>query len=159
MSVLVISDTHSKHENLETLLKKEEPFDLAVHLGDAEGCEDKIRAMAGCPLEIVAGNCDFMTALPMEQEIEIGRHRVFLTHGHYYNVNAGYEDIKKEARGRDCGIVMFGHTHRPLVFKGKHIIAVNPGSLSYPRQDGRKPSYIVMNVSASEEPDFQICYL
>ncbi len=113
MRVLVISDTHSKHENLETLLKKEEPFDLAVHLGDAEGCEDKIRAMAGCPLEIVAGNCDFMTALPMEQEIEIGRHRVFLTHGHYYNVNAGYEDIKKEARGRDCGIVMFGHTHRP----------------------------------------------
>ena len=46
MRVLVISDTHSKHENLETLLKKEEPFDLAVHLGDAEGCEDKIRAMA-----------------------------------------------------------------------------------------------------------------
>ena len=159
MRVLVISDTHSKHTNLEEVLKREPPFDLVIHLGDAEGFQQQISEMVNCPLEIVAGNCDFLSHLEQEKIIQVGSYQAFITHGHYYNVNAGYEDIKKEARGRDCGIVMFGHTHRPLVFKGKHIIAVNPGSLSYPRQDGRKPSYIVMNVSASEEPDFQICYL
>ena len=38
-----------------------------------------------------------------------------ITHGHYYYVSAGLEDIKKEARGRGMDIVMFGHTHRPLI--------------------------------------------
>ena len=38
------------------------------------------------------------------------------------------------------------------------IIAVNPGSLSYPRQEGRRPSYIVMEVEG-EKADFVIEYL
>ena len=36
MKVLIISDTHGKHENLKTVLKREKPVDLVVHLGDAE---------------------------------------------------------------------------------------------------------------------------
>ena len=159
MRVLIISDTHSKHTNLREVLKMEQPFDLAVHLGDAEGCEQQIQEMVRCPREIVAGNCDFLSSLPQEKMIQIGRHQVFLTHGHYYNVNAGYEDIKKEARGRGCDIVMFGHTHRPMVEYGKNVITVNPGSLSYPRQDGRQSSYIVMNVHDSEETEISIHYL
>lgn len=159
MKVLVISDTHGKHENLEKVLGLEQPVDLAVHLGDAEGCEDYIEKIVGCPLFIVSGNSDFFSALEQEQECGIGKYKVLITHGHYYNVNAGVEDIKREAISRGCDVVMFGHTHRPLIDYGKNIIAINPGSLSYPRQEGRKPSYIIMEIDESGDADFQIRYV
>ena len=60
MRVLIVSDTHKKHENLITIMEKERPFDRMIHLGDAEGYEDYIAELAGCPLDIVAGNNDFM---------------------------------------------------------------------------------------------------
>ena len=82
-----------------------------------------------------------------------------ITHGHYYYVSAGLEDIKKEARGRGMDIVMFGHPHRPLIEKDHGVVALNPGSTSYPRQDGHLPSYIVMEIDANGTPDYQLKYL
>lgn len=159
MKVLIISDTHRKHHNLEIVLEREQPIDLLIHLGDAEGCEDYIAEVAGCPLEIVAGNSDFFSSLEQEKGIQVGKYKILITHGHYYYVNAGIEDIKKEAEGRDFDIVMFGHTHRPVIDYGKKVIAMNPGSLSYPRQEGKKPSYIIMNVDEEGEAQFRINYL
>ena len=43
-----------------------------IHLGDAEGYEDYIGELCGCPLEIVAGNNDFFSSLPREKEIMAG---------------------------------------------------------------------------------------
>lgn len=159
MKVLIVSDTHGRHENLAWALKREKPLDLMIHLGDAEGCEDIIREMAGCPLKIVAGNCDFLSGLRQEEEIQIGTYTALITHGHYYNVNAGVEDIKKEARGRRCDIVMFGHTHRPMIDCAKDVIALNPGSISYPRQEGKHPSYAVMNLDEKGKAYFMMRYL
>ena len=58
-------------------------------------------------------------------------------------------------------IVMYGHTHKPVVDQGRDIIAVNPGSLTYPRQEGRSPSYIVMTITDGIKQDvsFEIRYL
>lgn len=159
MKILVVSDTHRKHENLIEILNRVRPVDLMIHLGDAEGEEDTIGELAGCPLEIVAGNNDFFSALPREKELVIGRYRILITHGHYYYVNVGIEDIKKEAEARDFDIVMFGHTHRPVVDYGNHIVALNPGSVSYPRQEGKRPSYILMEIDRKGEAQFEICYL
>ena len=46
MRVLIISDTHRKHENLLKVLERVEPIDLLIHLGDAEGYEDYIAEQA-----------------------------------------------------------------------------------------------------------------
>lgn len=159
MRVLVISDTHRKHDNLEIVLEKERPIDLLLHLGDAEGSEDYIAAVAECPVEIVAGNCDFFSALPAELIIKVDQYKALITHGHYYSVNTGIEDIKKEAEGRGCDMVIFGHTHRPLIQYEKDLIVMNPGSLSYPRQDGKRPSYIMMETGGEKGVDLQIKYL
>ena len=159
MRVLIISDTHRKHENLMKGLERVEPIDLLIHLGDAEGCEDYIAEQAGCPLEIVAGNNDFFSALPREKELTLGKYRVLLTHGHYYYVNTGIEDIEREAEGRGFDIVMFGHTHRPVIDYHRGVIAMNPGSLSYPRQEGKRPSYILMDIDDKGEAQFEIEYL
>ena len=159
MRILIVSDTHKQHKNLERVLERVAPVDLMIHLGDAEGYEDDIAQMAGCPLENVAGNKDFFSKLAREKELTLGKYRVLITHGHYYYVSSGIEDIKKEAGGRGYDIVMFGHTHRPLIDYGKNLIALNPGSLSYPRQEGRRPSYIIMELNKKGEAGFAIEYL
>ena len=159
MKILIVSDTHKYHKNLERVMERVEPVDLMIHLGDAEGYEEDIAQMAGCPVEIVAGNNDFFSDLDREKELKLGKYRVLLTHGHYYYVSTGIADIKKEAEARGFDIVMFGHTHRPLIDYGKNLIVLNPGSLSYPRQEGRKPSYIIMEINKNGEADFRLEYL
>lgn len=159
MKILIVSDTHRKHENLKVVLERVQPVDLLIHLGDAEGEEDYIGELAGCPMEIVAGNNDFFSSLPREKEIQLGKYHVLITHGHYYYVNAGIADIERDAAARDFDIVMFGHTHRPLIDYANRIIALNPGSLSYPRQEGKRPSYILMDIDKEGEASFEINYL
>lgn len=159
MKILIVSDTHKKHKNLERVLERVTPVDLMIHLGDAEGCEDEIAHMTGCPLEIVAGNNDFFSRLPREKELQLGKYRVLITHGHYYYVGVGVADIKREAAGRGYDIVMFGHTHRPLIDYSRDIVALNPGSISYPRQEGHQPSYIIMEIDKKGQAHFNIEYL
>lgn len=153
MRVLIISDTHGNHKNLDRVLELERPYGHIIHLGDIEGAEDYIEAAAGCPVSAVRGNNDYFSQLPAEQIIEIAGKRIFMTHGHYYYVVAGVENLIKEAKGRGVDMVMFGHTHWPLIRKDHGLAVINPGSLSYPRQEGRKPSYIIMEIG--EQGDFQ----
>ena len=159
MKILIVSDTHGKHENLEVVLEQVAPIDLLIHLGDAEGCEDYIEALAECPIEIVSGNNDFFSMLPREKEIQLGKYKILITHGHYYYVNEGIREIQTEAVSRDCDIVMFGHTHRPVIDYGKNVITINPGSLTYPRQEGKRPSYILMDLDEDGNANFDLEYL
>ena len=159
MRILIVSDTHKKHINLEKVLRKEQPLDLMIHAGDAEGCEEYIAGIAGCPLEIVSGNSDFFSQLPREKELTVGGYHILVTHGHYYCVTAGLEDIKKEAYGRGMDVVIFGHTHRPLLDIGRHVTAVNPGSISCPRQEGKQPSYAMMEIDENGKAEFEIRYV
>lgn len=159
MRVLIVSDSHRKHGNLEAVLEKSGQLDLLVHLGDAEGAEDYIEAIADCPVEIVAGNNDFFSGLDRECELQIGKYRAFLTHGHYYNVTVGIERLCEEARTRKADIVMFGHTHRPYLEIMDDLVVLNPGSIAYPRQEGRRPSYILMEIDQKGEAHYTICYL
>lgn len=52
-----------------------------------------------------------------------------------------------------------GHTHRPYLEQDKGITVLNPGSLSYPRQEGRKPSYMIMDLDRNGEAHFTINYI
>lgn len=146
MRILVMSDTHGRKKNLDRVLKLERPYDQVIHLGDIEGDEEYLEAAAGCPVAAVRGNNDYFSQLPQEQVIEVAGKRIFLTHGHYYYVVAGLEHLIKEAKGRDVDIVMFGHIHRPVIRQEGTLSVINPGSLSYPRQEDRRPSYIIMEI-------------
>lgn len=158
MKVLVVSDTHRKNDSYFQIIKLHNP-DMVIHCGDAEGSEYTIAEAAGCPVQIVLGNNDFFSDLPKELEFNIGKYKVWVTHGHNYYVSMGNEIIKKEAKARGVNMVFYGHTHRPVIDYGKDVVAVNPGSLSYPRQEGHKPSYVIMEIDKNEELHFTIAYL
>lgn len=158
MRILIVSDTHRHSNVLEKVLGKIGKIDLMIHLGDVIDQEDFIRSIAGCPVEMVAGNNDFFSKLPDEKEIMIGNYKVLLTHGHYYYVNTGTKFILEEAETRGFDIVMYGHTHIPSIVQGKHAIALNPGSIALPRQKGRQPSFILMTIDRFGKAHFEIHY-
>lgn len=159
MKILIISDTHRQNDNFLKVIDKVGKIDLLIHLGDVEGSELTIEQAAGCHVEMISGNNDFFSALPSEKMINIGKYKVFLTHGHRYYIGMGNEMLKQEAIAQGADIVMYGHTHKPVIEIEKNIIAINPGSLSYPRQENRKPSYIIMTLSGNCDPKFELEYL
>lgn len=161
MKILVVSDTHRKDDNLKQVLSEECPLDMLIHLGDAEGSEQFIPDWVNpeCRMEMVLGNNDFFSRLDREREIDIAGHKAFITHGHYYGVSMGPEGLADEAKSRGCDIAMYGHTHRPFLDMIDGVTVLNPGSLSYPRQEGRRPSYMIIHVDADGKMDYQQKYL
>ena len=82
-----------------------------------------------------------------------------MTHGHSYHVSMGVVRLREEAKRRKADIVMFGHTHKPYVDTEGDLTIINPGSLSYPRQEGRRASYIVMEIDADQKVSFEVKFL
>ena len=164
MKILIVSDTHRRDGNLQTVIEKTAPFDMLIHLGDAEGSEDRIETWCreqneNCQVHMILGNNDFFSNLEREKEISIGDYRAFLTHGHFYSVSVGTERLADEARDRKVQIAMFGHTHKPCLDIRSDLTILNPGSLSFPLQDGRKPSYMIMELDGEGKAHYAVNYL
>ena len=158
MRILIVSDSHGRSFYLERAILNVSPMDYIIHLGDIEGEEEYLRDIAPCPVFIVAGNNDFFSREPKEELIQLGNYRILLTHGHKYNVYGGAEVLKKVARDNGADIVMYGHTHIPNLDLRDEVWLVNPGSISLPRQEGRKPSYIFMEIDQNQKAHFAINY-
>ncbi len=158
MKILLVSDTHGRDEYLEEALEIEKP-DFLCHMGDVEGSEDYIRVIAECPLAMVSGNNDFWTDLNPEVTFELEGFRIFMTHGHYYYASSGTDRLKSAGHRNGADIVLFGHTHRPTLEVEGDIIVANPGSLTYPRQEKRRPSYMVLYLERGKLPKFETKFL
>lgn len=160
MNILIVSDTHGICSCLEQALQKVGPIDMLIHLGDIGGDEQYIEEIACCPVEMVSGNNDFFTDLPRDKFIQIGKYYIMLTHGHRYGVNYGVEHIKETARLNGADIVMFGHTHQPLIdLTDDRIYAINPGSITQPRQSGRIPTFIMMELDSEGVAHFTLNFV
>lgn len=159
MKILILSDSHGRNTNMERVINKVSPFDMCIHLGDLEGCENYLEAVLDCPIEMIPGNNDYFMEIEREKEIFIGNHKILLTHGHRHRVNFGIQDIARWGKENQAQIVMFGHTHVPLIKEVSGVMLINPGSISRPRQEGHKPSYIIMELDRKGEVHFTINYL
>ena len=151
MKVLIISDTHGRNSSYLDLLEEIGKMDLVIHCGDVEGSEYLISESAGCRTVIVQGNNDYFSDLPREAVVKLGKYQALVTHGHPYYVNMGHEHLVREAKKRKMDMVIYGHTHRPVITEENGIIVLNPGSLTYPRQSERKYTYIIMEIDENGE--------
>ncbi|MCI7180309.1 MAG: metallophosphoesterase [Schaedlerella sp.] len=159
MRVLIVSDTHGNHKALDRVLKMAGNIDMFIHLGDVENGEDYINAVVECEKHIVRGNNDIFSELPVEDEFAIGPYKAFITHGHYYYVSLSTDYIEDEAVSRGADIVMFGHTHRPVLTDTGTVTVLNPGSVAYPRQPGRKGSFMFLEVMEDGTAQFEQYFL
>lgn len=143
---LVISDTHGRHTNLLRVLQKVGTLDGVFHLGDVESGQAFIESVLSCPLYLVAGNNDFYSDAPKELTLRLEGYTFFLTHGHRQQVYYGTDRLYYAGLAEGADVILYGHTHYPMQeYEGK-VLILNPGSLSLPRQPGRRPTYAILEI-------------
>lgn len=129
MKILVISDTHGNISNAERLIQKLNP-DYVYHLGDM--CEDCRRLENAFPMKIIAsvkGNNDFFDkSYPSERCFELGGKRIYMCHGHKFNVKSSLLSLIYKGKEVCADIVLYGHTHRAHLETIDGMTVMNPGA-------------------------------
>ena len=126
IKIVCVSDNHGTMDPIKQLPSLFPDADYFLHCGDSR---EPVRRYG--PYAQVRGNNDFYD-VPDFRVLEIGSHRIFMTHGHYYQVKSTLEILDEEAESEGCSIALYGHTHRPAMDMGRTLM-INPGSA----QDGR----------------------
>ncbi len=126
--IIILSDTHKNLELLRAVSPRFDECDYVVHLGDYVSDMTEYKEKLGGKLHMVRGNGDFTLAVPDEKVLEIDGVKLFLTHGHRYNVKATRVNVGFEAYGKSCSAALFGHTHRAEITEFEGIKLINPGS-------------------------------
>ena len=138
----LISDTHGLlrprvHEALEGVA-------LILHAGDVggSGILDELRLIA--PVRAVFGNTDPAgdPELAAEITMNVDGMRVHVSHGH----ECGSPTPARLADRYDADVVVYGHTHRPLVTKLGGRLFVNPGAAG-PKRFNLAPSVARLTIS------------
>ncbi|MCR5672090.1 MAG: metallophosphoesterase [Lachnospiraceae bacterium] len=159
MKIIVVSDTHGELDRLFQILDAEAPYDMVIHCGDICGGYERLRDKVDCTLHAVAGNMDYDPDMDRIREFDIGNYKAIVTHGHRYRLYDGYDPLYYLAAENQADFVFFGHTHIPVIHEEGPVTLINPGSLSYPRQHGRQPSYIIGTAENGKKPEFEIRYV
>lgn len=118
MTIGLISDTHG-------LLRPEALDELRgvshiLHAGDVGQMEIVRRLEELAPVTVVRGNIDERgecAGLPLTAALTVGNIRILVLH-----------DLHDLDPGPGARVVVFGHTHRPLVKETDGVLYVNPGS-------------------------------
>lgn len=141
MRIAVVSDTHSHNKGIIETLSSMERMDLLIHLGDFVGDGEKISKALGLPAVIVRGNGDLSSSYKDYELIELEGKKIFLTHGHLFQVRFNINKLYYKALELGADIALFGHTHIPVNLARDDLIIMNPGSPSYPRGGSLKKTF------------------
>ncbi len=138
MRLGLISDTHGRLDSRVPIAFA--VVDRILHAGDI--CAPEVLwelDLLGKPVQAVLGNCDDPGALgidlPSIARFELGGVRFLLVHDRH---DAGHVSAE------DTDVVVFGHSHMPLVEEREGVLWVNPGSASQARRSpvGRSVAYL-----------------
>jgi uncharacterized protein len=141
MLVGLISDTHGllRAEVLPAL----EGVDLILHAGDVGGRSivDELSVIA--PVCAVYGNTDppGEPGLKARLKLDIDGLSIHVSHGHEF----GSPTTEKLLARYTEDVIVFGHTHKPLIERAGNRLVVNPGAAG-PRRFDLKPSVAKMTV-------------
>ncbi len=128
MKILVLSDSHGAVNNMIRIVEKEAPRHI-LHLGDCTRDADILQEeFPHIPLTGVVGNCDFGALDTPEKLIELGGKRIFLLHGHTRGVKMSAQRAIYAALEVNADVLLFGHTHVPLVDRFGELHIMNPGT-------------------------------
>lgn len=143
MRVVVLSDTHGNFPLAVRALDVAGQADHIVHLGDEVEDACFLENVTGMTVTKVLGNCDYSHHFPRETTLELDGKRVLITHGDLYTVKTGLEKLRQKAVAEKIDVVLYGHTHIPIVQMLDNILFVNPGCLKKGWSD---PSFALLSI-------------
>ena len=141
MRIGLISDTHGKLRN--EVFPALEGVDRILHAGDIGPFDLVVELEAIAPVTAVYGNTDLFEVrerVPEVARLEVAGRRIVVIHGH--QLGSPKPDELRRALP-DAHIIVYGHTHRPLVDPGDGQLVVNPGSAGAARF-GLEPSVAIL---------------
>lgn len=137
------SDTHipTKCKELPSqLVSVFSSVDLILHAGDVVLPETLGELEKLAPVIAVAGNHDrkknrFPKPLPNKEIITLEGFTIGLLHGDHMSGKFPYilERVYKSFVRNPVDIIVYGHTHNPMVVSDGRTLLINPGSLGYSR--------------------------
>ena len=129
-------------------------MDRGGGMRDAEALR---RELPHIPLHALKGNCDFASREEDTATFLAGPVTVFATHGDRYGVKYGTDSLINAGYFAGAKLVLFGHTHRPLIIPGERNwpAALNPGSCSRPRGP-EGPTFAVLTLEKGQPPHMEI---
>ncbi len=148
--IAIISDTH--HENGHGLTGRTQEAvreaDVLIHAGDftTPATFEAVREVAG-RVEAVHGNRDdsvLRDRLPAQRTMECQGVRIALVHGHEHDRTS----LSLLGRAEEADIVVFGHSHRPVIVETGEVVLLNPGSHADPR--GNPASHAELTATAGK---------
>ncbi|WP_017379848.1 metallophosphoesterase [Paenisporosarcina sp. TG-14] len=143
MRIVVISDTHGETNSIDQVRHAVGPVDAVFHCGDSE-LDTQHESLQDA--FVVGGNCDWDSSYSAEVFTEVNGVKVFMTHGHLWQVKSTLMPLSTRAQELGADVVLFGHTHLLGAELIGNTLFVNPGSLELPR--GRKEkSYAIIEKS------------
>lgn len=128
MKILVVSDTHGNYLAPVKILE-ETGAEMLIHLGDEINDALTLELIVDVPVIKIPGNCDHGVRNARERLESIGGKLFFITHGDLYGVKSSLEKLVKKTREHNASVVLFGHTHMPLIQNQEGVLLVNPGTL------------------------------
>ena len=130
----VLSDTHMLRGDARTRLApvldlfRRAKVDLILHAGDT-GALPLLRTLEEiAPVAAVRGNADpveTLDALPDRVLIRAGKRTILLLHGHQGKTAI---TTARRAASDEIDLIVFGHSHQPLIDREGNTILFNPGS-------------------------------
>lgn len=128
--VLVLSDSHSNFDKVLKIFEKERA-DVIIAAGDGiKDIDDLSYVYPDVQYHTVKGNCDFFDRKHSEENLfEVEGVKIFLTHGHLYNVKRSLSLIREVGKDLRVSLVVFGHTHKPYIEEDENMFLFNPGAV------------------------------
>lgn len=143
MRIGLISDTHGRlRAEVFDLFR---PVERILHAGDIGGMSLLVELEAIAPVTAVFGNTDgfdVRAEVPAVAALELAGRKVVVVHGD--QLGSPTPDGLRRAHP-DADIIVYGHTHRPLVDDASGVLVVNPGSAGAPRF-GIPPSVAILTL-------------
>ncbi|WP_099362104.1 metallophosphoesterase [Fredinandcohnia onubensis] len=147
MKVLILSDSHGlTKELLDIKERHKNDVEFMLHLGDSE-LSSQSEEMSG--FSVVRGNCDFDSNYPNDMIVLLNGLKVYMTHGHLYNVKMSLMNLSYRAREVGASIVFFGHSHIAGAELIDDVLFINPGSFRLPRMR-KERTYVIVEVDNNQ---------
>ncbi|QHS21829.1 metallophosphoesterase family protein [Virgibacillus sp. MSP4-1] len=160
MKIIVTGDTHISGKNKQLppkLLAACEKADLIIHTGDWKTLEVYRTLREYAKVIGVYGNVDgeeITDQFPVKDRLEIKGYKIGMVHGHGEKKTTEKRAI--EAFQEDMpDILIFGHSHIPLIRYFKKTLLMNPGS---PTDKRKLPFYSFGVLEIGEELRTEIVY-
>ena len=152
MIIGLVSDTHGLVRN--SLFEALAGVSRILHAGDVGGRHvlDALTAIA--PVEAVYGNVDPLDGLLLQHvNVEVDGVTIHVSHGH----ELGSPTPQRLLARYTADVLIYGHTHKALVYRDGARLVVNPGAAG-PKRFDVQPSIGILRI-ANGAADVQIVRL